>query len=156
MLEQLDVVSHGLNVMQSDSSHLGMALNTWLMLTEHPDLTDELKKELKARMAKNVTPFHILAKICMNKEGCCLSEDQKQCVMDHIELIDERLPGMLVAFEMEDETIFPPAAFKQSIRGVLEPTKYWRYIAARTELEPLKVFCDLAVRALSCPPSSAG
>ena len=26
MLEQLDVVSHGLNVMQSDSSHLGMAL----------------------------------------------------------------------------------------------------------------------------------
>ncbi|CAG0894767.1 unnamed protein product [Cyprideis torosa] len=38
----------------------------------------------------------------------------------------------------------------------LSPAKYWAWIARKTELEPLKAFCDLAQRILVCPPSSAG
>ena len=156
MLEQLDLVVHGLNIMQSDSSHLGDCMNTWIMLSSNSDLTEDLREEIRKRMEKTITPFHILAKIVMNKAGAELPSDQKDKAMDYIEEIDDRLPGMLAAFEMEDITIFPPQAFKASIRNVLEPVKYWKYVSNNTQLEPLKVFCDLAVRVLSCPPSSAG
>lgn len=156
MLEQLNLVGHGLNIMQSDSSHLGDCMNTWLTLSSNPDLTEEFRQEVRKRMEKYITPFHVLAKIVMNKEGVELPSDQKNKAMDYIEQIDERLPGMLVAFEMEDATIYPPQAFKASIKNVLEPVKFWMYISNNTKLEPVKIFCDLAVRVLSCPPSSAG
>ena len=156
MLEQLDIIANGLNIMQSDSTHLGDAMKTWLHLTTSDILTDELKATLKERMKKTVTPFHMLASIVMNKDDCDLSSDQKQCVLDHLEEIDVCLPGMLAAFQMKDTSVFPSAAFKQSIKAVLEPTKYWQFVRANTSLEPLKLFCDLAGRVLSCPPSSAG
>ena len=92
----------------------------------------------------------------MNKAGAEIPNDQKDKAMEYIEEIDDRRPGMLAAFKMEDTTIFPSQAFKASIRNVLEPIKYWKYISNNTQLEPLKLFCDLAVRVLSCPPSSAG
>ena len=156
MLEQLNVVGHGLNIMQSDSSHLGDCMNNWLTMRSNLDLTEELKQEVGKRMEKTITPFHILAKIVMNKEGNDLPSDYKDKAMDYIELIDSRLPGMLAAFEMKDTTIFPHHAFKDSIKNVLEPVKYWKYVSTNTKLEPVKVFCDLAIRVLSCPPSSAG
>ena len=156
MLDQLDIVSRGLNVMQSDSSHLGDAMNTWLTLSSSPVLTDELKIEIKARMESAITPAHILAKMVMNRDGLDLPISQKQDAMEFVEAVDERLPGILAAFEIEDTTVFPPAAFKHCIKDVLEPVKYWQYISANTELEPLKLFCDLATRVLTCPPSSAG
>ena len=156
MLEQLDAVGHGLNIMQSDSSHLGDCMNMWLMLRSNENLTEELKQELGKRMEKTITPFHILAKIVMNKAGDDLPSEHKVKAMDYIEQIDDRLPGMLAAYEMEDTTIFPPHAFKDSIKNVLEPVKYWKYVCNNTTLEPLKIFCDLAIRVLSCPPSSAG
>lgn len=156
MLEQLDLVGHGLNIMQADSSHLGDCMNTWLMLSSNPDLNEELRQEVRKRMEKTITPFHILAKIVMNKAGYDLLSDQKDKAMDYIEQIDDRLPGILAAFEMEDTTIHPPQSFKNSIKNVLEPVKYWKYFSNNTKLEPLKVFCDLAVRVLSCPLSSAG
>ena len=156
MLEQLDLISNGLNVMQSDTSHLGNAMNTWLMLSSSPSLTEQLKTEIKSRMEKAVTPAHILAYMVMNKDFSDLSISQKQVAMDFVEQVDDRLPPILAAYEIQDATIFPPAAFNHSIRNSLEPVKYWQFVTKYTELEPLKIFCDLAVRVLSCPPSSAG
>ena len=80
MLDQLDIVSRGLNVMQSDSSHLGDAMNTWLTLSSSPVLTDELKIEIKARMESAITPAHILAKMVMNRDGLDLPISQKQAL----------------------------------------------------------------------------
>ena len=156
MLDQLDVISRGLNVMQSDSSHLGDAMNTWLTLSSSSVLTDELKIEINARMESAITPAHVFAKMVMNKDGLDLGIAQKQDAMDFVEGVDKRLSGILAAFEVEDTTVFPPAAFKHCVKDVLEPIKYWQYISANTELEPLKLFCDLAIRVLTCPPSSAG
>ena len=156
MLSQLDIVTQSLNVMQSDSSNLGDATNTWLMLSSSPALSEELKLAVKRRMYKAITPFHILAKMMMTKEGCQLPVDMKQSASDLVESIDESFPGILAAFEIQDSSVFPPSAFKNSIKGILTPQKYWQYVFQNTELEPLKRFCQLAIKVLSCPPSSAG
>ena len=156
MLQQLDIVSRGLNIMQADSSHLGTCMTTWLWLSENSDLTEDLKKEITKQMKKTITPFHVFAKIAMNKNASDLPLNLKDEAMEYIEKIDERLPGMLAAFEVKDTSIFPPMAFKSCIIDVLDPKKYWEYVSGNTGLEPLKQFCDLAIRALSCPPSSAG
>ena len=155
MLEQLELVTTGLNIMQSDSSHLGDAMNTWLMLSSSPVLTDELKTVIKARMEQAITPAHILAYMVMNKSNGDLTMDHKQAAMDYVEQIDPQLQAVLAAFEIQDDTVFPPVAFK-SVKDVLAPIKYWEFVATRTELEPVKKFCDLAIRVLTCPPSSAG
>ena len=95
MLEQLELVVTGLNIMQSDSSHLGDAMNTWLMLSSSPVLTDDLKTEIKARMEKAITPPHILAYMVMNKSNSDLTVDQKQAAMDYVEQIDPQLQAVL-------------------------------------------------------------
>ena len=38
----------------------------------------------------------------------------------------------------------------------MDPINYWRHVKKNTLMEPLRRFCDMAVRLLSCPPSSAG
>lgn len=156
MLEQLDIVAASINIMQSDTSHLGDAMNTWLMLSTNPALSDELKSAVQKRMDQAITPYHILAKMVMNKAGHEIPLELKQDALDHAETLDSFFPVILAAFEVEDSSVFPPVAFKNSIRRVLEPAKYWSFIARNTELEPLKRFCQLAVSLLSCPPSSAG
>ena len=52
MLSQLDIVSQSLNLMQSDSSNLGDATNTWIMLSSSPALSEDLKLAVKLRMKK--------------------------------------------------------------------------------------------------------
>ena len=156
MLEQLDIVATSINIMQSDTSHLGDAMSTWLTLSTHPALSDELKSAVQKRMEQAVTPYHTLARMVMTKAGPDIPLDLKQDALDYAESLDSTFLGILAAFEVEDSSVFPPAAFKNSIRTVLEPAKYWNFIARNTELEPLKRFCQLAVTVLSCPPSSAG
>ena len=156
MLSQLNLVSQSLNLMQSDTANLGDALNSWIMLSTSPILSDELKLTVKQRMDKAITPWHILAKMILNKAGCALPVELKAKAVDYVESIDESFPGILAAFEIQDNSIFPASAFMNSIKDILEPVKYWRYVSLNTELEPLKRFCDFAIRLLSCPPSSAG
>ena len=95
MLEQLELVATGLNIMQSDSSHLGDAMNTWLMLSSSSVLTDDLKTEIKARMENAITPPHMLAYMVMNKSNSDLTVDQKQAAMDYVEQIDPQLQAVL-------------------------------------------------------------
>ena len=156
MLSQLEIVSQSLNIMQSDSSSLGDAMDSWIMLSTSPILCDQLKDAVKSRMGQAITPHHILAKMLSNKPGCSLSGSSKEEAMSYLQDIDESFPGILAAFQIQDTTVFPASAFIGSIRNILEPVKYWQYVMGNTELEPVINFCRLAIRVLSCPPSSAG
>ena len=157
MLSQLNMVSQSLNLLQSDSSNLGDATNTWLMLSSSQALTDELKEAVQARMENAITPFHMLAKMLLNRAGWeQLPIRMKEAAMKLLLELDPSFPGIMAAFETEDDTLFPASAFMQSIKEVLEPIKYWQYIAKNTEMEPVQKFCQLAIRVLSCPTSSAG
>ena len=115
-----------------------------------------LKIAVKRRMGQAITPHHILAKMLSNKPGCSLSGSSKEEAMSYLQDIDESFPGILAAFQIQDTTVFPASAFIGSIRNILEPVKYWQYVMGNTELEPVINFCRLAIRVLSCPPSSAG
>ena len=156
MLQQLDIVAHSLNIMQSDSSNLCNAMESWLTLSSSPILCDSLKEAVKEKMKKAITPHHILAKMVSNKVGCELPLELKSMGMDFAEELDSEFPGILAAWEVQDETVFPSSAFKESVRNILDPLKYWRFIGNNTAMEPLKRFCNMALRVLSCPPSSAG
>ena len=156
MLQQLDVVAHTLNIMQSDSSDLCDAMDAWLTLSTSAILCDSIKDAAKEKMKKAITPHHILAKMVSNKVGCELPVELKSVGMEFAEKLDKDFPGLLAALEVQDETVFPPAAFKESIRNLLDPLKYWRYIEKNTAMEPVKRFSNMALRILSCPPSSAG
>ena len=156
LLSQLEIVSQSLNIMQSDSSSLGDAMDSWIMLSTSPILCDQLKDAVKRRMGQAITPHHILAKMLSNKPGCSLSGSSKEEAMSYLQDIDESFPGILAAFQIQDTTVFPASAFIGSIRNILEPVKYWQYVMGNTELEPVINFCRLAIRVLSCPPSSAG
>ena len=142
--------------MQSDSSSLGDAMDSWIMLSTSPILCDQLKDAVKRRMGQAITPHHILAKMLSNKPGCSLSGSSKEEAMSYLQDIDESFPGILAAFQIQDTTVFPASAIIGSIRNILEPVKYWQYVMGNTELEPVINFCRLAIRVLSCPPSSAG
>lgn len=157
MLDQLNIVTAGLNVMQSDSANLVDATNTWLSIATHPSLSEDIKESVEKRKQQAITPYHILAKLLHNHDqGPKLPLELKQQAMDYLEEIDESFLGIHAAYETEDTTVFPSTAFKQSIKNLLEPLKYWNYIKKNTELAPLQRFCDLANRIFSCPPSSAG
>ena len=156
MLQQLEVVAHALNIMQSDSSNLSDAVDSWLTLSSSPILCDSLKAAAKEKMKKAITPHHVLAKMVSNKAGCLLPLELKSIGMDFAEELDAGFPGILAAWEVQDETIFPPSAFKESIRNLLDPLNYWRFVGKNTAMEPLKRFSNMALRVLSCPPSSAG
>ena len=157
MLDQLNVVTAGLNIMQSDSTNLADATNAWLTMVTHASLSEEIKESVEERMQQAITPYHVLAKLLHNNDkGPKLSLELKQQAMDYLEEVDESFLGIIAAYETEDVTVFPPSSFKTSIKNLLEPLKYWNYIKRNTELAPLQRFCDLANRIFSCPPSSAG
>jgi hypothetical protein len=50
MQSQLEAVSRSLNLLQADSTNLGEAANTWLMLSSNTALTSELQEAVKQRM----------------------------------------------------------------------------------------------------------
>ena len=154
MLSQLEIVSQSLNIMQSDSSSLGDAMDSWITLSTSPVLCDKLKVAVKQRMGQAIT--HVLAKMLSNKPGCSLSASSKEEAMSYLHDMDDSFPGILAAFQIQDRSVFPASAFIDSIRNILEPIKYWQYVMGNTELEPVIKFCRLAIRVLSCPPSSAG
>ena len=156
MLQQLNVVTQSLNVMQSDSSNLCDALDCWLSLSSSPILSDKLKSKIEERMKKAITLYHTLAKMVSTKISCELPINLKEKAISFAEELDSSFPGILAALEVEDDSVFPRCAFNDSIRNILEPIKYWRYIENNTSLEPLKRFCRFAMKLLSCPPSSAG
>ena len=156
LLSQLDIVSQSLNIMQSDSSTLGDAMNSWIMLSSSPVLCDELKVAVNRRMGQAITHHHVLAKMFTNKAGCSIPSNLKEDAMDHLKDIDESFPGILAAYQIQDTSVFPASAFIDSIKNILDPIKYWQYVMQNTELEPVISFCRLAIRVLSCPPSSAG
>ena len=157
MLQQLDIVSQILNVMQSDSSNLSDAMKWWLMLSNSPVLSEDLKSEVKKKMDKAVTPHHILAKmVSTTGGGIDLPVEMKQTAIEFVGRINVQFPAILAAFEVEDNSVFPASAFNASIRNVMDPINYWRHVKKNTLMEPFKRFCDMAVRLLSCPPSSAG
>ena len=157
MLQQLDMFSQILNVMQSDSSNLSDAMEGWLTLSNSPVLSEDLKSEVKKRMDKAVTPHHILAKMVTTKGGGIdMPVDMKQTTIEFVGKIILQFPAILAAFEVEDESVFPASAFNACIRNVVDPINYWRHVEKNTLMEPLKSFCHMAVRLLSCPPSSAG
>ena len=156
MLQQLDVVAQILNTMQSDSSNLCDAMEGWLTLSTSPILSEDLKSEVKKRMDKAVTPHHILAKMVSTKGRIEMPVEMKQKGMEFAEEINFQFPAILAAFEVEDESVFPASAFNAHIRNVMDPIHYWRHVEKNTMMEPLKSFCDMAIRLHSCPPSSAG
>ena len=156
LLSQLEIVSQSLNIMQSDSSSLGDAMDSWITLSTSPVLCDELKVAVKRRMGQAITPHHVLAKMLSNKPGCSLSGSSKEEAMSFLHDLDDSFPGILAAYQIQDRSVFPASAFIDSIRNILEPIKYWQYVMGNTELEPVIKFCRLAIRVLSCPPSSAG
>ena len=142
--------------MQSDSSTLGDAMNSWIMLSSSPVLCDELKEAVQRRMGQAITHHHVLAKMLTNKSGCGIASSLKEDAMDYLKDIDESFPGILAAYQIQDTSVFPASAFINSIKNILDPIKYWQYVMQNTELEPVINFCRLAIRVLSCPPSSAG
>ena len=156
MLNQLQIVTQSLNLLQSNTANFGDAINTWLMLSSSPALSDELKAAVQLRMEKAITPFHMLAKMLMNRAGCQLPIRMKEAAMELLLELDPSFPGIMAAFEIQDTSLFPASAFMQSIKDVLEPIKYWQYVAKNTEMEPIQKFCQLANRVFSCPTSSAG
>ena len=156
MLEQLDLVSHSLNLLQSDTSNLGDATNIWLKLSSSEVLSDELKAAIKPRMQKAITPFHMIAKMLLNQSESWLPIPMKESAMKLLLELDPSYPGIMAAFEMRDTSLFPTFAFTASVKEKLSPIKYWEYVNANTESEPLKKFCKFAVAVLTCPTSSAG
>ena len=98
MLQQLDIVSQILNVMQSDSSNLSDAMEGWLTLSTSPILSEDLKSEVKKRMDKAVTPHHILAKMVSTKGRIEMPVEMKQKGMEFAEEINFQFPAILAAF----------------------------------------------------------
>ena len=138
-------------------SNLSDAMEGWLTLSNSPVLSEDLKSEVKKRMDKDVTPHHILAKMVTTKGGGIdMPVDMKQTAIKFVGKINFQFPAILAAFEVEDESVFPASAFNAHIRNVMDPIHYWRHVEKNTMMEPLKSFCDMAIRLHSCPPSSAG
>ena len=156
MLQQLDLVSHSLNLLQSETSNLGDATNIWLKLSSSEVLSNELKAAIKPRMQKAITPFHMIAKMLLNQSESWLPIPMKESAMKLLLELDPSYPGIMAAFEMRDTSLFPTFAFTASIKEKLSPIKYWEYVDANTESEPLKKFCKFAITDLTCPTSSAG
>ena len=156
MQSQLEAVSRSLNLLQADSTNLGEATNTWLMLSTSTALTSELQEAVQQKMRKAITPYHAFAKMVNNKAGCCVPNEMKEEVMELLQDLHPSFPGIMAAFQTEDTSLFPASAFIPSIKNILEPMKYWKYIAKNTELLPLIEFCQLAMKVLTCPSSSAG
>lgn len=156
MQSQLEAVSRSLNLLQADYTNLGEATNTWLMLSTSTALTSELQEAVQQKMKKAITPYHMFAKMVINKAGCCVPNEMKEEVMELLQDLNPSFPGIMAAFQTEDTSLFPASAFIPSIKNILEPMKYWKYIAKNTELLPLIEFCQLAMKVLTCPSSSAG
>lgn len=86
-----------------------------------------------------------------------LDSKKKEEVRQHLLAIGEgKLLPVLVAFELQDDDIFPRSSFSPEVRST-KPAKFWRFVqlSAKPE-EPLWSFCEIAAAVHSCPPSSAG
>ncbi|MEL7307755.1 MAG: hAT transposon family protein, partial [Pseudomonadota bacterium] len=155
MLQQLDKISDALNVMQSDSSDLADATLAWMELIRDESLPEEVRRIIEKRFEEVRTPFHILA-VMLRGKNIHLRKELKDEAMAHLENLNNDFPGIMAAYEMEDASMFPKAAFQNSVKNVLAPIKYWGWITQNAEIPLVKHFCSLAVKILSCPPSTGG
>ncbi|QQP40283.1 Hypothetical protein FKW44_014275, partial [Caligus rogercresseyi] len=64
----------------------------------------------------------------------------REDAMKLLEDLDPSFPGIMAAFQIEDSSLFPASAFISSVKDILKPIKYWRYVAKNTELVPLMEF----------------
>jgi len=68
--------------------------------------------------------------VIQNPEGSKdpdLEPAMKEQVRDYFENKDDSFAAVLVAYEMEDASVFPKTAFRPSMVN-LSPEKYWKYL----------------------------
>lgn len=139
--------------------------STWLNLIHDQDIQENVKDEISRRFKQVATPFHLLAYLIDHRKkdlelNECphikLTPDQEEkarnVIFDHPDA--SSLTMVLAAYETEDATIFPKAAFNSL--SALSPIKYWEYIRKISKYEPVQKFCSMMMAVSACPPSSAG
>ena len=149
---QLQPVSNGLNRLQSDSSTIADACETWIDLLQNSDL-QTYKDKVHQRFQKAMTPAHYLANVLHSQYwGKLLLPDQVSSAQD---LLFQTTPDMLpdlLSF-MTDSLEISNTLLPASVITWTRPTVWWLSLSKSSPVS--KDLCSLAQKILKMPSSSA-
>jgi hypothetical protein len=150
---QLQPVSNGLDRLQSDSSTLADACETWIDLLQNSDL-QTYKDKVHHRFQKAMTPTHYLANILHSQyRGKLLLPDQVSSAQDLLlQTNPDMLPDDLLSF-MTDSLEISNTLLPASVITRTRPTVWWLSLSKSSPVS--KDLCSLAQKILKMPSSSA-
>jgi hypothetical protein len=156
--EQLDPVAKALDRMQADSASIADACEEWLKLLQAEVLAPHLCKVQK-RLDKALSPLHYFAnKVHPVYQGKRLSQEQIEAIEnwlldEHSELVSEFIKWDTGDFDLS------AAVASSEARANTPPTTWWKSVSRNGEgiagAPARKKFCDLAMKCLRLPASSA-
>jgi uncharacterized membrane protein YheB (UPF0754 family) len=150
---QLQPVSNGLDRLQSDSSTLSDACETWIDLLQNSDL-QTYKDKVLHRLQKAMTPTHYLANILHSQyRGKLLLPDQVSSAQDLLlQTYLDMLPDDLLSF-MNDSLEISNTLLHASVITRTRPAVWWLSLSKSSPVS--KDLCSLAQKILKMPYSSA-
>ena len=149
---QLQPVSNGLNRLQSDSSTIADACETWIDLLQNSGL----QTYMLHRFQQAMTPTHYLANILHvhpQYRGKLLLPDQVSSAQDLLlQTNPDMLPDDLLSF-MTDSLEISNTLLPASVITRTRPTVWWLSLSKSSPVS--KDLCSLAQKILKMPSSSA-
>ncbi|KAB7504053.1 hypothetical protein Anas_14058 [Armadillidium nasatum] len=144
------------DVLQSDTAILSIAVNEWLVLLES-EVLDPYKANIRKRMEEATEPFFFVANMMDPQylgRNLNLTSQQEELAEEWIsEFHPEYLAGFM-AFRIKDPDLFPKIMFSEQILNLYkqQPAKWWSVMENRT----LKTnnlpsgFCNIFANLLTC------
>lgn len=153
LLDNLTPVASALDRLQSDTTSIADACDTWLGLLREDCLQPHIAKVQK-RFKQAITPTHFLA-YCLhpNYRGEHLSSEQVQVAHDLLLTKNPELFPHFCCFQSEEKP-FLKSMFHTSCVTKVDPCVWWK-TAKKTSKDLNGELCDLASVLLKLPSSSA-
>ena len=149
---QLQPVSIALDNLQSDSSTIADACETWLDLLNNPDLK-AYKDKVRNRFQQAMTPTHFLANILHPQyRGKSLLPDQVSSAQDLLLTTKPDILPDLLSF-MTDSLQIPASLLHSTVITKTRPTVWWLSLSRSSSVN--SDLCNLAQKILKMPSSSA-
>ena len=117
----------------------------------------QYRDAINTRFLASLTHYHVIAYMVDKQESDQdLPASKYEEARSFLGKLDPSLPGFLAAYTMRDDSILPSSVFDLESKNLLQPVKFWQYVAMCVQIEGAKKFFGLMARLSVCPSSSAG
>lgn len=123
--KQLGVLSKAIDELQSDTTTLSKAVETWLDIIENPSLKTH-QTTLRKRFNQHIEPYHLLTNMTdpkyLGKSLASVQENEAE------KWLQENYPQFLTGvlkFKIKDSEIFSPLLFSETVIEQFPAKKWW-------------------------------